>query len=196
MTKVASFLVAGAVLVGTTCSSSRVRCADKAETPNLQQSLADAQSQDIEKELAQWKPDHEDLSPVLGNIFRPKAEIVGEWTTGAGFASSSLSIRRKESGGHAVDFSTGGCLGQWGLQREGTYTGGVFRLNKPVEEYRPHTYDTLYVVFVNDTEYLISQSAIRFVVKTYSKKGVVAWSGHIKFSGFHRRDGTNNNVSK
>ena len=174
--------------------SSSGRCADK---PEKLKALApsDPPPQNIEKDLARWKPDHEDLSPIIGKIFRPKAEIVGEWTY-AFFDGSSLSIRGKESGGYSVDFSTFGCLGRWDLQREGTYKDGVFRLKKPVEEYRPNTYDTLYVVSVNGTEYLISQSAIRFVMRKYSKNGVVDWSEHINLCGFHRNDKAANKVSK
>jgi hypothetical protein len=153
-------------------------------------------SQHIEKELVRWKPDHEDLSPIIGSIFRPKAEIVGEWTTDDNYDSSSLSIRRKESGGFAVDFSTGGCLLDWELHREGSYARGVFRLNKPVEEYRGHVYDTLYVISVNGTEYLLSQSAIHYHVKHDSKKGGVDWSKHLSFSAFHRKGKANNDVSR
>jgi hypothetical protein len=186
MTKVASCLVAGLAITFTMGLSSSGRCAEPGKLKALAPS--DPLGQRIEEELAQWKPDHDDLSPILGKIFRPKAEIVGEWTTDVFLDGSRLSIQGKESGGYSVDFSTGGCLGHWDLQREGTYKDGVFRFKKAVEEYRPNTYDTLYAVSVNGTEYLISQSAIRFVVRNYSKKGVVDWSEHIKFSGFHRKD--------
>jgi hypothetical protein len=151
-------------------------------------------AQHIEEELAQWKPDREDLRPILGSIFRAKADIGGEWrtgTTGVDLDSSALSIRKSESGGYNVDFTTGGCLMQWTFQREGTNTSDVFRLNKPIQEYRPNTYDTMYAVVVDGTEYLICQSEIRSLVGYYAKKGVMDWSAHIKSSAFHRKEKAN-----
>ena len=111
-------------------------------------------SENVERDIARWKADHEDLTPLLGKHFQAKAEIAGDWTiSGSILDGSSLSIRKKESGGYSVAFSTGGCVGQWDLKREATYEGGVFHLNKPVGEYRPGIYDTLYAVSVDSNNY-------------------------------------------
>ena len=91
-------------------------------------------SQNMESDLARWKPDHEDLGPIVGTMLQPKAEIAGKWTTGTFMARSSLAIRKEKSGEYSVSLSTAGCLGAWDLQREGTLARGVIRLNKPVED--------------------------------------------------------------
>ena len=140
----------------------------------------------VEQKLAQWEPDHDDLTPIIRSILRPNMDIVGEWTAPVHRDYSSLSIRRKGAGDYSVSFSTGGCLGDWCLEREATYGNGVMRLSKPVQEYAPHTYDTLYPASVGGTEYLISQSGIRFLAENYSKKGVVDWSRHVKSVAYRR----------
>ena len=142
----------------------------------------------VEQDIASWRPDHEDLRPLLGKHFQAKAEIAGDWEISGMDGGSSLSIRKKESGGYSVAFSTGGCAAQWDFKREATYESGVFHLNKPVEEYRPAIYDTLYAISVDGADYLTSQSVIRYIVKQYSKNGVVDWSEHVKFFAFHKAD--------
>lgn len=178
------------VLASAGCSTpqANVRYVDEAEMRRIRDERTASMSPSIEQKLTQWEPDHEDLTPAIRSMFRPETDVTGEWTTFVHLDGSTLTFHRGESGRYAVDFSTGGCFGDWDLKREAMYSGGVIRLSKPVEEYRPDTYDTLYAVSVDGTDYLISQSAIRFVVQHYSKKGVVNWSDEIKFAAFHRKD--------
>ncbi|MHC5058407.1 MAG: hypothetical protein ACYTKD_27435 [Planctomycetota bacterium] len=146
----------------------------------------------IERRLVGWKQDHEDLTPILDSILDRNANIEGAWTTRLppiSYESSTLLIRREEGDRYVVDFSTGGCLGQWRLDREGSYAKGVFRLDRPVEEYCPRVYDTLYAVSVEGVGYLISQPSVRFVLEHYAKNGRVDWPKHIRFAAFHRAAG-------
>jgi protein involved in polysaccharide export with SLBB domain len=147
-----------------------------------------ALSDHIDQELSKWTLDHNDLTPVIKDIFHPQTEIAGEWAVHRGLDGSSLIIRKTESGGYSVDFSTGGCLLDWDLKREGTFKEGIFHLNKPVKEYLPMTYDTLYAVSVGGKEYLISQDAIRFALKYHAKKDVVDWQAHIDFLAFSLKE--------
>jgi hypothetical protein len=112
------------------------------------------------------------------------------------FDGSLLSIRKKEGGGYAVGLETHGCVGGWSFERTARYKDGILRLNKAVEEYDPGPYDTLYAISVDGKEYVISQRMIRFLVKNYSKNGVVDWSKHFRLDAFRRDEEIKDKASK
>jgi hypothetical protein len=185
MRKVAVFTVAGVVLAAAICFLP-IRRTDKREKHSVERNGEAAMTDHIEKELIEWKPDHEDLGPTIAHFVQPKVNVVGEWTTEDEPAKSSISIEKNASGRYVIDFSTRGCLSGWSLHREGVYANAILRLNKSIEEYPSDIYDTLYAVSVNGSDYLISQSAIRFLIKHCSKDEGADWSEQIKSNAFHR----------
>jgi hypothetical protein len=198
MGRVASVLVVA--IVSTTCCPPCVHGADRDKVSIQKKLLEDLPTFDIsqlrEKRLGRWKPDHENLTPILANIFRPKAEIVGDWKKDRFMGGSCLSIRKKASSAYVVDFTTFGSLDSWSLQREGTYKDGILRLTKAVAEYPGDaTYDTLYAVSVGGNEYLISQASIRFLVKSYAKNRVVDWPRYGPLFAFGRDEKANLKIS-
>lgn len=122
--------------------------------------------QSIELSLQRWKPDRENLVSLLGSLHAPQMSVVGSWVMPSHFDWSALRI--EEQGEKlAVHFSTGGCLNEWKLERTAEYQEGVLRLNFPVVEYCPLTYDTLYPIQIDGTDYLFTQAAIRFEQRKY-----------------------------
>jgi hypothetical protein len=203
MTRVVLFLTSGVVVVmGVVLFLLRNWNAIEVDRLSSPQDGVLTFSRNIDRLLSQWRPDHEDLSSIIADILQPQVHIEGEWTSNDGPSgetpTNSLSIEANSSGGYTIEFSTRGCLASWHLDREGIYTRGVLRLHRPVQEYGSVTYDTLYAVSVNGTEYLISQAAIRFLMKYHPKDARVDWATDIKSNDyptvFHRRRGSKRQI--
>jgi hypothetical protein len=126
--------MAALALVSAGCSTPKanVRYVDEAEMRRIREARSAQMSAGVEQRLTQWKTDHEDLTPIIKSIFRPQTDIAGEWTTFVHLEGSALTFRPSESGRYVVEFSTGGCLGDWDLKRQAMYSGGIIRLSKPV----------------------------------------------------------------
>ncbi len=143
----------------------------------------------VEKELENLQVDHEDLSSVVREILSPTIDISGSWTTHFGYSGSTLEISGSKTNGYFVHFQTGGCIGDWDLKRSGTYSNGVLRLNKAVQDYDHHPdypaiYDTIYAVSVGRKAHLIPQSELRPLAEHHATNGVIGWSKDITRSFF------------
>lgn len=112
-------------------------------------------SRRAETELDGWKPTcDEPYEPVEG-IRQRDMDIVGSWAVRRGMDGSSLTIKRNGERGYIVSFSTSGCLDRWRLARHGEYRDGVLRLNRPVRDYFPLTYDRLYAIRIEGQDRLL-----------------------------------------
>jgi hypothetical protein len=104
------------------CFSPPVRYVDAETLRRERAEKALLEQESIERRLAGWQQDHEDLTAAIAGIFDPGVNIEGAWTTRlspVSLGSSNLIVRREEGDRYAVEFSTGGCLGQWRLDRGG-----------------------------------------------------------------------------
>ena len=164
------------------CTSSSVGIEPAGEDNGIRERTL---AQQIEDGLQGWTPDRSNLVYLIEGIHNSDMVVTGSWATLPSFDWSRMEIVGTPDR-LSVQFSTGGCLGSWAFERTGVFTEGYLRLDKPVEEYRPVTYDTLYPVCLDGRNYLISQAAIRFVLKHYSTNGVIDWKTRLPNVAFQR----------
>lgn len=97
------------------------------------------------------------ITPKLHDksIIATDAAIAGAWICRHRLDRSSFVFTGRPDGQFDADFSTSGCLGGCTLKRTARFDGGVIRLDSAVAEYVPRTYDTIYAVCIQGTEYLL-----------------------------------------
>ena len=184
MKKIILVLIVGLCVVGG-CAQTETPVDEQEEIFFIQ---TKTQTELIEEELADWKPDTEQLDHLVANLIDPKVDVVGKWHNFGGLQSSHFSIRRINKSEYSINFFTGGCLNRWTLKRTGKIIDGKLILNKPVQEYSPQTYNTLYLLKYGDIECLLSKATLRFLYTNYSKKDKIDWEKHLKNHAFIQRD--------
>lgn len=133
--------------------------------------IADQQAQYIEKKLAAWSPGIKDKQVPPDKIRDRSVDIEGDWIGRTGMDSAKMSIKRRSGDGYEVRFSTSGCLSRWQLKRTGTYQDGVLVLNRPVQEYCPITFQTLYAIHVDGKNYLLPSCSVSEVLTDLDEQG-------------------------
>jgi hypothetical protein len=88
-----------------------------------------------------------------------------------GYDYTTLSIPSVAGGAFRVAFETAGCLGHWRLRRIARFVDGVLELDRPVKEYFPLTYRTLYAVRVAEVDYLVPAAGVEQFQNGLSEDG-------------------------
>ncbi|MBI4579102.1 MAG: hypothetical protein HY718_05325 [Planctomycetes bacterium] len=125
----------------------------------------------VEQELDHWQPAARESDRPMDSIRYPEMNIAGNWTLSRGLDYSRLAITKTDDGHYQVSFASGGCLYNYRLKRIGDYSGGVLSLNRPVKEYFPLSYRTLYAVRIGGQDYLLPSAAVAEVDKGLAKDG-------------------------
>ncbi len=113
----------------------------------------------VEARLEKWKPSKKNLEKPAKSIMASDVDIEGVWLAHRGLDHTSLHIS-KTNANLSINFYTSGCLSRWQLNRTGLFTNGVLTLNRPVDEYYPLTYMTLYAIQIEGIDYLVSSAAV------------------------------------
>ncbi len=120
-----------------------------------------------------------------GSIIATQADIKGTWLCRHLMNRSSFTFSQRADGKFDLEFSTSGCFGGHNLRRVASLDNGVIQLDTAVAEYLPRTYDTLYVVRIGETQYLLpAEGLIDFERELTS--GSEDWQWHV----FRRRSDT------
>ena len=109
----------------------------------------------METELAKWSPSSEDMKVPRESLRDRSMNVTGEWIGRTGMDYAALSIKPRSGNEYDVTFATGGCLSDWQLRRIGKYAHGVLTLDRPVQEYCPITFNTLYAIRIDGKELLL-----------------------------------------
>ncbi len=125
----------------------------------------------VEAELAKWSPKAADLQVPPEKLRDSSIEVEGDWIGRTGMDSARMSIQRRSSNDYDIDFATSGCLSHWELRRTGTYRDGVLTLDRPVQEYCPITFKTLYAIRVDGKELLLPASNVSNLLKDLDDDG-------------------------
>jgi hypothetical protein len=112
-----------------------------------------------EVKARRWTPGPADLMRPPEALIAKDVDISGDWSR-SGMDTVGFSFRPRPDGGYDVDGGTGGCLDRWTFQRTATCLDGVIKLDRPIAEYRPVVYDTLYVVRYDGGEYLLPACSV------------------------------------
>jgi hypothetical protein len=113
----------------------------------------------LEKRARNFKPTFIDKLTSESMVV-PDARVVGSWTCRHRLNRSTFTFSKRNDGQLDVEFVTSGCLGGCNLSRIASMDGGVIQLNLAVAEYVPRTYDRLYVIRLDGTEYLLPAHAL------------------------------------
>ncbi|MCC6511395.1 MAG: hypothetical protein IT423_20010, partial [Pirellulaceae bacterium] len=89
------------------------------------------------------------------SIVAADSQVAGTWMCRHRLNRSSFTFLPRNDGQLDVNFSTSGCLGGCNLARIASLDAGVIHLISAVSEYLPRTYDRLYVIRIDGTEYLL-----------------------------------------
>ncbi len=108
----------------------------------------------LEKRARNFKPTFIDKL-TNESIIAPDTNVVGTWTCRHSLNRSTFTFSQRNDGQLDVDFATSGCLGGCNLSRTALMDSGVTQLNSAVAEYLTRTYDRLYVIRHDGTEYLL-----------------------------------------
>jgi hypothetical protein len=118
-------------------------------------------SADVEREMmASFDASAENKVPPERGELVSGIDLVGEWSTPAGYASTRMKFVANQSGGYTVHFEAAGCLGSWGLHRNAAYAGHTVTLDLPVQEYLPATYTLLHTIRYRGKEYLLPSAHV------------------------------------
>jgi len=82
-----------------------------------------------------------------------------------------MNIQRRSDGNYDIDFATSGCLSGWQLKRTGSYRDGVLTLDRPVREYCPITFKTMYAMRVDGKELLLPAPNVDDLLKALDTAG-------------------------
>lgn len=133
-------------------------------------------TENIESELSKWVSQPEtEYAPEMDEL-NPKLDVAGEWTVGDvlvdgkwlpgdDFFDTTFSMSRAAGNSFTVEFYTSGCLSRWRLQRSATFADGVLRLDRPVVMYCGPTFEKLYAVRSDGSDYFIPATDRRFVLR-------------------------------
>lgn len=133
-------------------------------------------SEKMENELSKWESQPEnEFAPEVAEL-NPQLDIAGEWLYGDALidevwipgdvlCQATFRMSRATGNSYRVEFYTSGCLSRWRLQRTATFADGVLQLNRPVIMYCSPTFDKLYAVRSDNSDYLIPATNKRFVTR-------------------------------
>ncbi|HEY3244901.1 MAG TPA: hypothetical protein VGM03_16290 [Phycisphaerae bacterium] len=98
-------------------------------------------------------------------------DIEGDWIRRTRLDSARMRVKHRSSNHYDVEFATSGCLSRWQLKRTGSYRDGVLTLNRPVQEYCPITFNTLYAIRADGKELLVPAPNIADLLKDLDDNG-------------------------
>ena len=140
----------------------------------------------LERRARNWKP-----SPVSGpadaTSIATQIDITGEWSHRQRLASSSFTFTKRSEHQYAALFATSGCLGGCQMARIASVQAGIITLDGAVAEYLPRTYNTLYAVHVDQTDYLVPDVSLRDFEQALSS-GSEGWKFYVFSRTSWRRD--------
>jgi len=114
---------------------------------------------DLERRVRDWE-----RTPVATlaepSLLSRDCELSGDWIDRGKYHRNAFSFRRRSDDRYSVDFTTNGCMGGIGLERVSCCDKGVITLNAPVAEYSWRTYDLLYAICVDETDYLLPAESV------------------------------------
>lgn len=125
----------------------------------------------MEAELAKWTPSATDKQVPPEKLRDRSFDIEGDWIGRTGMDSAQMSIKRRSDREYDIDFATGGCLDHWKLKRTGSYHDGVLTLDRPVQEYCPITFKTMYAIRVDGKELLLPAPNVDDLLKDLDNSG-------------------------
>jgi len=114
----------------------------------------------IKRRIAEWDRDRPPVAKPNASLLASDILLEGKWEVHRHLQSSAIEISRNPPWQYQIAFSTSGCLGGLTLERTGTYVDGTLSLDKPVGEYLPLTYDRLYAVRIEGTDYLLPEASV------------------------------------
>ena len=97
--------------------------------------------------------------PATGGLVEG-VDLQGTWSSPVDLQYTAITFKKQPAGEYSVEFRSGGCLMDWLLHREATYSGSAIAFNKPVHEYLPATYTRMYTISFKGTVYLIASDRI------------------------------------
>lgn len=129
----------------------------------------------LERRAEQWQPKS---FAVLADraILSPQVDLSGTWSCRHRRDDTTFTFSPRRDGRFEVDFTTGGCLGSCRLERIATVDQGVIRLDRAVAEYLPRTYDRLYAIRLDGTDYLLPEPSVPEFERERAA-GSVQWLG-------------------
>jgi hypothetical protein len=86
--------------------------------------------------------------------------IAGDWLERGRHHSTSFSFSPLASGSFDAQFKTHGCSGGAAFSRQATWRAGTIRLDRAVADILGRTYDTLYAMRLDGTEYLLPSACV------------------------------------
>jgi hypothetical protein len=170
--------VLSSVLFGGNCARNEVHsnvtsqssASNTVTAQSIDEQTAEA-SREVEAELAKWSPTTADAQVPPEKLRDRSIGIEGEWIGRTGMDSARLNIKRRPDNDYEVEFATSGCLSRWRLTRKGTYRDGTLTLDRPVQEYCPITFKTLYAIRVDGKELLLPAPSVAELLKDLDDSG-------------------------
>lgn len=132
-----------------------------------------------EKRVSEWTPMPCDSDVPISVILDKSIDIKGQWVMRSTLRSSSLTVSGTDSLGYSVSFFTTGCLGHWKLHRNGSYSEGELRLDRPVEEYMFGVFNRFFAVRINGVERLVHPCAIAKLQSQLDSTGRIKGEEHL-----------------
>lgn len=124
-------------------------------TPSFEQRKLEFASKRRESELINWKSGPDQDRKPRKSLRDCTISIEGDWLRGGHLETTTLDIKRIGPSNYSIEFYTTGCLSRWKLSRTATYSDGVVKFDRPVQEYVSRTYDRLYAIRIAGEECLI-----------------------------------------
>ena len=120
--------------------------------------------QEIEPQISARTWDETNLAnQITGWLVTNQVDITGQWVKREHDDGILLTIEKRKDGRYTVVFDADGDLARWTLMRTGTFAGGVFTLDRPVQGYVPfEPFRHFYLVQTPIGVRLISQPNVRF----------------------------------
>lgn len=132
---------------------------------------------ELERRARDWKrtavPAPADSSLISTNV-----DLTGEWGNQHRLTGSTFVFTKRSQRQYDAQFATTGCFGGCSFDRVASVDNGVVTLNEAVAEYRPRTYNTLYVIRVGETNYLVPAVGIREFERALTS-GTDGWRWHV-----------------
>jgi hypothetical protein len=126
----------------------------------------------MEAKLAWWSPKAKDLQMPPEKLRDGSIDIEGDWIRRTRLDSARMRVKHRSSNHYDVEFATSGCLSRWQLKRTGSYRDGVLTLNRPVQEYCPITFNTLYAIRADGKELLVPAPNTADLLKDLDDMGI------------------------
>jgi hypothetical protein len=122
----------------------------------------------MERRAREWQPT---VAPVLADqsLLARDVDISGAWSSPHRLKRSTLAFSARPDGRYDAQFSSSGCLGGCQLSRTAALSSGTIALDGAVVEYSSGpTYDTLYALRIDDTDYLLPAPSVADFQREFS----------------------------